>query len=224
MEHADEMREIERTKQQLVLADAVADKMDVEELPEPKGKRVSKPVKRFAEADWVKGKEVHYDTSDDEDYLRKSGDKSTSKRKLTQKRILDLDEDLENADDSFEDESDWNPDADDEEEDLDANSGSDIEFDIPLVSDLKRTKKEVKMAALALMRREDQEDEAVRQLRLLLTADPNKVYTLNDLNDEVILERGLEITYCMRTGQSPDKVPSIHINVSYQNALFGYQD
>ncbi|OSS54985.1 hypothetical protein B5807_00044 [Epicoccum nigrum] len=73
-------------------------------------------------------------------------------------------------------------------------------------------KRKEKRLAFEAFHREEQEDEAVRQLQLLLSNDSERIYTIEDLKNESILSRGLEITYCMRAGQQPDKVPSIHIN------------
>lgn len=47
-------------------------------------------------------------------------------------------------------------------------------------------------------RSEDQQDEGARQLAQLLEADAAKVYSVDDLNDEATLERGLKVTYCLR--------------------------
>ena len=66
------------------------------------------------------------------------------------------------------------------------------------------------------MKNENQEDEGVRKLRLLLTTNPDRFYTEKDLeDDEAILNRGLEVTYCMEALQrylqgSEDKSIYVH--------------
>jgi hypothetical protein len=96
-----------------------------------------------------------------------------------------------------------------ETDDEDGGNDIDPEEKTPTAAEKRKQKK----AAYEAFHREEQEDEGVRQLRLLLTADPSRVYTIKDLENEAVLTRGLEIVYCLRVGQRPDKVPSIHIKV-----------
>ncbi len=234
MEQIKELESVEDTKQELIKAKAVADPIDLVSTPVAEGKRARKPVKRYADAFWVDDKELHEGDDDFEERLvkvrakkgRKGRKKGRSTKAAGKKRVSDEvepDSDSEFVADGSEsdtssefehvsedEEAEWNQSGSENEE---GNEGE--AFLSVTTSESKRRKQ-----AWEAMKSEKQEDEGARKLRLLLTIDANKVYTDADLENEEVLTLGLEVTYCMRMGQSLDKVPSVHINVSDQNAHF----
>jgi hypothetical protein len=81
-----------------------------------------------------------------------------------------------------------------------------------------------KKEAQRAMDSEAQEDEGLRRLKLILSADPGKVYTEEDLEREDILIRSLELAYCARAGLPYDRPPSVHIEVSRGRKTIFFQD
>jgi hypothetical protein len=63
------------------------------------------------------------------------------------------------------------------------------------------------------MRNEHEEDEALRRLKFLLTANPDRVYKAEDLEKPAVLRRALELAYCVEPEAPYDTPTSIHIQV-----------
>jgi hypothetical protein len=164
----------------------------------------------------------------------KSKGKGKGKAKATGKRKGKLKEDDDNEAGSASDYEPGNTDEDDSDNDEvvaddseyeQSGDESDEEAEV-IDSDAEkgggeaaRWKRFLRKEKMAAMRSEKQEDEGVRQLRLLLTEDRDVTYTEADLIAEGVLERALEIAYCMRTGMQLDKVDSIHIEVSVKKSF-----
>ncbi|KAJ4344685.1 uncharacterized protein N0V89_012429 [Didymosphaeria variabile] len=245
MEQLKEKSEIDENKEEMFKAGAVADSVDLVELPAPEGPRKRQQVRRFADATFVKDREIQ--PGDQEPHNLSGARKKSRKMKGMKKRRrvtgkVDEDEEEEvqeeeEADLEVEDcYSEYEPsdsgdsnysnsdmseeDSEREEEDPTEESTTPKQATSSKNDEEKLTnaqRRAARKAAAAAMRNEEQEEEGVRQLKLLLTADPERVYTVEDLSSEKVLERALEITYCLRIGQRPDKVPSVHINYSAIN-------
>jgi len=209
-----ETAKIQETNEE-IMASAVEDKVELVTFEIVEGKR--QPKKRgpaYGDEDW--------------DGLGRAKAKGKGKQKQEKITLEELDELFED-DASFvanvnedEDSDTYEPPAEDEENDDDAlitDSGGESDLE-GLSSEALSERKARKEARLA-MRSEIQEDEAVRRLKLLLTSDPSRVYTEDDLEKEEILKRSLELAYCARFGQSYDKPPSIHIKVRSEKLVFG---
>jgi hypothetical protein len=208
MAQLQEVHEVEAVREELQLAQAVPDPMDILSIPEVVGKRARKPVIHFRD-------EFNYYGSDAEDEPKARPKRSRQKRVLADEDYADT-----SSLSSWTEESVSEFKGSDIEDEGNSNEGDGGDEKEDPAAAARKAKRLQKIAEYEAMRNEFQEDEGVRQLRLLLTADADKVYTEDDLDDESILERGLEITHCFRLGQQPDKVPSIHIKVRYAKALF----
>lgn len=80
-----------------------------------------------------------------------------------------------------------------------------------------QSKAKAKLDTQAAMHDEDQDDEATRRLKALLTAHTTHVYTKGDLDRPSILRLGLELVHCARAGMEYDTPTSVHIKYTHLN-------
>jgi hypothetical protein len=229
VEKLQEKASISSAQEQLVAVTA-PDSLDLG-VPEPvDGKRRRKPVSRYNDNDY----------DDEGRFIDPDHEPATRQKRAAQDDFDDdefspTDSDVEsipsddsrapsepqNTDDDYDSDEDSNledGDEDSDDEDFLSSEMGDIPEHEP---DSAKEKRKALQAARNLMRDENQEHEDIRKLKLLLTADHSKVYTVSDLENAETLKLALELAYCARTGTTYDRPTSIHIQVSSQKLVIG---
>jgi hypothetical protein len=225
-------------EQTVLLARTVPDKLDLVKNQILEGKRTRKAVERYRDEDYdevtgeyIGDREGEDDGDDNEELVQDGqefnngdgeGDGSQELGEPGPDEKEDDDGTFVAPDDDDED-GDWNYRSDEgngeyDEDYLDLFSD---EEDIPEEeSETAKQKRKALKAARIAMRNENQEDEGLRRLGALLSADPHRIYTHEDLKKATTLKRALELAYCARSGTAYDTPTSIHIEVGYPKTSF----
>ncbi|KAH8730763.1 hypothetical protein GQ44DRAFT_723010 [Phaeosphaeriaceae sp. PMI808] len=200
-------------KEQLgLLAKAVHDKNNLVDIEPVTGKRQRRGVDRYCDS--------NYDSNTG---ALKGSAQDKGKGKKIKK---DAEESDEYEDDTFDDfdsivsddsGSIYDPTKDEQSEDRDLYKLFSDEEDLPEgdESESALAKRKAMKAARIAMRNEKQDDEPLRRLKSLLTANPDRIYTADDLNNPVYLKLALELAHCARSGVPYDNPTSIHIQYTH---------
>jgi hypothetical protein len=220
-------------EQAFILASSVPDKNDLGKNQILEGKRKRTGIDRYRDGDYDevtgnrKPPKQHEtqdvaDSGEEEDEDKDEGLEREG-QEFSESSSSEEDDEDGSPDGDDDDDGDWNPNDDDaageyDEDYLDLFSeGEEIPEDEP--ESAKQKRKALKAARIA-MRNENQEDEGIRRLGALLSADPRRVYGADDLKKPTTLKRALELAYCARSGTAYDTPTSIHIEVRSTKTSF----